>query len=133
LLVIDEGHEYVMHEVGDTGVQRIKFVKQSSGAVTWPDEHGGLNCQEVMRILIHRTKVLEAVLPCAETHSAIGHLKAALYQFELRAWRRKQQGLNKKQPVHREVGEPPFKPHLIEYYPTCSVCGHIFCEKCKGP
>jgi len=109
-------------------------VKRSGGAVTYEAEWPGLQTQEVLRALIDRTQYLDAVLPCKETEDAIWHLQMALYLYELRAWRRKQEAVNREAPEHDDSQhgkswrtyphEAPFNEIDIELRPT-GTDGHI--------
>jgi hypothetical protein len=98
---IEPGHRYELaHIDGDPGYQTICFIKRSSRAIHHDSEHPGTNTQEVLRVAIARSKYLNTIIPCAETEDAIYHLREALICYEARAWRRKQQRLNKERPAH---------------------------------
>ncbi len=132
--VIDPGHIYELDQLGG-GTQTLRFVKRSGGAVTYEEEWPGLQTQEVLRALIDRTKYLDDVLPCVETRDAIWHLQMALFMYEVRAHRRKDQLVNRKSPAHDEGEDPrawrdepypdvPFNEQGIELWPI-GPDGHI--------
>jgi hypothetical protein len=124
--ILDPGHVYELTQLGG-GTQTITFVKRSGGAIQYEKEWPGLQTQEVLRALIDRTKYLDSVLPCVETKEAIQNLRLALYFYELRAWRRKQQKVNQKSPVHGEIGTPSFTEEDIELRPI-GEDGHVIIE-----
>lgn len=125
----EDGHIYELQPVGNGDAQYIKFIKRNSGAVTHDSEHGGTNTQELIRVAIHRSKYLNNVLECRETSLAIKHLRTALYLFEKRAWRRKNQKVNKSNLEHTQTGEIPFGVQNIEYRAFCRICGHVCCDE----
>ena len=136
--VVDLGHVYLLDTFGKNGKlkrkAKLRFIKRSGGAITHPNEHPGLNTQEVLRALIERSEFLDDVLECDETKDAIYHLRMALYMYELRAWRRKQEKVNKLEPAHDDSERPrpwrehpheaPFSEHMIEERETGDD-GHI--------
>ena len=97
--VINEGHIYLLKNLGE-GEQELKFIKRSGGAIKYDKEWPGLQTQEVLRSLIDRTKYLYKVMPCEETAQAIKHLRMTLYWYEVRAFRRKAEGVNRKENLH---------------------------------
>ena len=62
--------------------------------------------QEVLRALIDRTEYLDNVIHCTETQDAIWHLRMALFCYEARAYRRKQEGKNRQKPEHDDTMRP---------------------------
>ena len=106
----------------------LTFIRRNSAAITHPSEHPGTNVQEVLRALIDRSQFLDSVVPCAETEDAIYYLRMAFFCYEARAWRRKQQKLNRAAPQHNEGKERyddvPFNEHGIELRPV-GPDGHI--------
>lgn len=131
--ILVPGHVYALTELGG-GIQTLTFIRRSGGAVTYEEEWPGVQTQEVLRALIDRTKYLDQVLPCIETKDAIEFLRQALYQYELRAWRRKQEAVNRQAPTHDDTGrhrpwrdegdDAPFSAHEIELRPI-GPDGHI--------
>lgn len=132
--VLSEGHVFELTQLGG-GTQNLTFVKRSSGAICYEEEWAGVQVQEVLRALISRTKYLQSVLPCVETKDAIEHLRMALFMYEVRAWRRKQEKLNRKKGIHDDsdrprtwrdnpFGDVPFSEFEIELLPT-GTDGHI--------
>ena len=132
--VIDPGHIYELIELGSDKTQTLTFIKRSGGAITYDHEWPGLQTQEVIRALIDRTEYLDAVLTCTETQDALYHLRMALYCYELRAYRRKRESVNRKAPSHDDSERPrpwrdnpddmPFNEQDIENRPI-GPDGHI--------
>jgi hypothetical protein len=115
--VIDPGHIYDLTQLGG-GVQRISFVKRSGGAITYEAEWSGVQSQEVIRMLIDRTKYLRDILSSVETEDAIYHLRMALFMYEVRAYRRKQEGVNRREPSHDDSERPrPWRARPFEDIP----------------
>lgn len=131
---LDDGHDFEVPNLEAPGSQRITFIKRSSDMIRHPREYPGTNTQEVIRVLIARTKYLDGVGPCEETGNALQWLRMALYEYEARAWRRKQQRLNKgaapqadtdRVNAHRTgYRDVPFSEHRIETLPT-GPDGHL--------
>lgn len=131
--MIDPGHKYELVQLGG-GTQLLVFVKRSGGAIQHKEEWPGVQTQEVVRALIDRTKYLDDVLECSETKDALWHLRMALYLYEVRAYRRKQEQVNKKEPAHDDSERPrawrehphgvPFNEQDIELRPI-GLDGHI--------
>lgn len=132
--VIDTGHIYDLTQLGG-GTQRLTFVKRSGDAINYEEEWPGVQTQEVIRALIDRTKYLNNILPCVETMDALQDLRMALFMYEVRAWRRKQEKINRKKPAHDDSDRPrawrenpfedvPFNEHEIELRPI-GADGHI--------
>lgn len=132
--ILDPGHIFEMQQLGG-GTQTITFVKRSGGAISYEDEWPGVQVQEVLRVLIARTKYLHSILPCTESLDAICYLRMTLFMYEVRAWRRKQESLNRREGAHDDTArsrswreEPfddvPFSEFEIELLPT-GEDGHI--------
>lgn len=113
----DEGHIYLLNELGSNNYQRLVHIKRSGGAIQYKKEWPGVQTQTVLRAEIMRTRYLYKVLPCGETARAIRYLQNALWEFEARAFRRKIQDLNRKQPIHYEDIPVPFSPMDCETHP----------------
>ena len=135
---IDPGHVYELRELGG-GTQTLRFAKRSGGAIKYNEEWPGVQTQEVLRALIDRTKYLNDVLPCVETRDALWHLRMALFMYEVRAYRRKQENVNRKVPAHDDSVSPkpwhensfsdvPFNETDIELRPV-GEDGHVVLEK----
>jgi hypothetical protein len=125
--VHDPGHIYECEQLGG-GTQMLTFVKRSSDAVTYKEEWPGMQTQEVLRALIDRTIFLNDILPCSETEEALKHLRCALYWYEVRAYRRKQQKVNRTDHPHTESSietkDIPFTSEGIEHL-KIGEDGHI--------
>lgn len=125
--VLIDGHVYELRELGSNDAQKLTFVRRSGGAVTYDKEWAGLRSQEVLRVLIDRTKYLHDVLPCKETEEALYHLRRALFMYEARAYRRKQDTVNRTTSDHDErvdFSDIPFTEEAIELRPIGDD-GHI--------
>lgn len=132
--VIDSGHVYELEQLGG-GTQKLTFVKRSGGAIRYGEEWPGVQTQEVLRALIDRTNYLDGVLPCVETRDALWYLRMALFMYEVRAYRRKKEAVNRKSPKHDDTMRPkewhthpfddvPFDENGIELHPV-GPDGHI--------
>lgn len=140
--ILEPGHKYELEHLESEGKETLTFIRRSSGIVDYGDrEHPGTNTQEVIRALIDRSLYLDWVLPCDETKDAVWHLRQALYCYEVRAWKRKQEKVNKMAGQHTHPNTPnvhrdgyddvPFSEHEIELRPTSSD-GHIILEEENG-
>lgn len=129
--IIDPGHIYDLWLIGTDQPQRLTFVKRSGGAIQYDHEYPGVQVQEVLRALIDRSEYLDAILPCFETQDAVWFLRRALHAYEARAYRRKQEAVNREQPAHddtvREHRDVPFGEYQIEDHPIGDD-GHIRIE-----
>ena len=117
--VIDPGHEYLAEGVGGTEPQRIVFVKNRGEHYpgNTGEPHGGVLCQELMRVLINRTTYLNGQGSCMETEHALAALRQALAWFEVRAARCREDFID--------------LPHsdVLEGASTCPTCGHNHCGR----
>jgi hypothetical protein len=118
--IIDKGHEYIAEGVGDKWTQQhVVFVKNRGDKYPGNDgePHGGILCQELLRILIDRTAYLNSQGSCAETEHALAALRQALAWYEVRAARCR--------------GDHIDLPHAdsLEMSKTCAVCGHTHCGR----
>jgi hypothetical protein len=87
------------------GGQSIVFLKRSSKMVEYGEEWPGSNTQEIIRVVYDRSLFLQNLGPCEETGNAMSWLELALYEYESRAWRRKQQRKNKHADAQADVGD----------------------------
>lgn len=101
--VIDPGHVYELWQLGTEEPFRAHFPKRSGGAITYPEEFPGPQTQEYIRMLIDRSQYLDKILPCVETQDAIWHGRMMLWNYEARAYRRKTEEVNRKQPEHDDT------------------------------
>jgi hypothetical protein len=139
--VLELGHIYQLAHLDSDGHESLTFIRRNSKAITHASEHAGTNSQEVLRALIDRTKFLNDIIPCEETQDALWHLRMALFCYEARAWRRKQQKLNREAGQHdasaARYKDVPFSEYSIEDLegledrPTGSD-GHLT-TNCEGP
>ena len=135
--VLDPGHHYVLTTTGH-GAQELLFVKRSGGAITYTDEHPGLQTQEVLRALIEHTAYESMGQQEQRLDMAADWLREALYAYEVRAWRRRQQGKNRQRPGHDDEWAPrPYREYPYADVPFSAVCielhpvgadGHIVLE-----
>lgn len=141
--VIDPGHQYSLTTWGNKqpviittdGDTALTFLKRSTKNLWYGrDTYGGTNTQEVLRACIDRTKYLYSTLPSMETADALYHLRMALYLYEVRAYRRKREDLNRQAGGHDDTFSPnahrdgyddiPFSENNIELRPV-GRDGHI--------
>ena len=115
--VQEPGHAYLLDQIGTDDKWPLLFLKRSGDLIKHETEHQGTICQEVMRVLIDRLKYLNHLIPCPETNDALFHMRTALYLMECRAYRRKQQDVNRKDLGHdSDTDVPPWIVGLIESY-----------------
>lgn len=138
--VLDPGHGYVLYDQPLNneirgGAQELHFLKRSGRIIKHDSENAGLLSQTVLRVLIDRTKYLNELLPCDETSNALYHLRMALFMYEARAYRRKQEKVNRQDLEHDDTArakpwhdhvypDVPFGPDGIELLPI-GEDGHI--------
>ena len=133
--ILEPGHKYALANLESEGEQVLTFIRRSSDMVDYGDgEHAGTNTQEAIRAVIDRSKYLHTIGPCEETANAIDWGRMMLYEYEARAWRRKQQKLNKRAAPQAETDrvnayrdgyrDVPFTSAEIELRPT-GPDGHI--------
>lgn len=131
---LDAGHLYELRQLDTDKTVQMRFVKRNSSTVQRDEEWAGLQTQEVMRVLIDRTKFLNDLIPCVESEQSLYHLRQALYLYEVRAYIRKTQDKNRKgehddtlSPKRHRQGEEfdvPFRSDIIEDYPI-GEDGHV--------
>lgn len=103
--IIKPGHVYDLQHLESSGAERLTFICRSSKAIQHPEEHAGTNTQEVLRALIDRTKYLDGIIDAIENDDTVYHLRMALLGYEGRAYRRKQEKLNREADPHSFFAE----------------------------
>lgn len=83
--IVKPGHVYELQCVDTEEVQRITFVCREPQMLL----HGGVQTQEVLRMLIDRTMHCDNCLPHRNNDPIIYHLRMALVLHEARALERK--------------------------------------------
>ena len=117
--ILDPGHRYELDILDKTYdlIAVLQFVKREGEE--YPGNIGhypGTTTQEVLRALIDRTKYVDQQQHWSANDFVIDYLRRALYELELRAAYAAGKGLN------------IFHVDMIETLPTCSTCGHIWCD-----
>lgn len=120
--ILDPGHSYELETLDDEQGRfwPLLFVKREGEM--YPGNigtHAGVNCQELIRVLIDRLKYLNNQIPDLHNDTAIGLLRGVLYELEERAAKRHKYTLPFDY-VSKDVDK-------IEEFPTCKTCGHIVC------
>lgn len=85
--VLYPGHRYALQNLRGRGQTTLQFVQDPllhNGV-----GHDGPSCQEVIRALIDRVRVLDAEKPWSGNQDIVAHLRSALAGFEARAILRK--------------------------------------------
>ncbi len=132
---VDEGHIYELDQLGTDETVQLKFIKRSGKDIKHDDEWPGLQTQEVLRALVDRTQYLNDLIPCTESQDAVYYLRMALFCYEVRAYRRKQEKVNRQDGDHDDLERPkpwwenpyqdvPFNEFEIELKET-DTDGHI--------
>lgn len=115
--ILDAGHSYLIDCIDGDEPQRLVFVKREGDNFPFNSEnHHGTNCQEVLRVLIDRTRYLLLQKPCMETEMALHNLESALSWYEVRAARRHGRHLDL------------YSAHGLVCGTPCKTCGHIGCN-----
>lgn len=118
--IYDAGHHYGLTGYDGGSYQEIVFMKREGDNFPFnTSSNGGTNCQEVLRVLIDRTRYLYNQKPCAETEAALHALEAALMFYEMRAARLHGRSLDLRSPAD------------LVWMTTCKKCGHIGCENAE--
>ena len=138
--ITEPGHHYRMDILSHRGgclsdAAEVRFLKRSGKLIKHEVEHPGVLVQEVLRVLIDRTKYLDEQIPCIESQDALYHMRMALFNFEVRAYRRKQEEVNRQDETHDDTERPkpwretpyddvPFDYYQIEELPV-GADGHL--------
>lgn len=92
---------------------------------------------DLLDIMIDRSIYLNSIIPCVETSDAcewlsqaklspvsedsIAYIRMALWCYEARAYRRKVESVNRKQPTHDDTSRPrPWRDLVCDDVPFCS-------------
>jgi hypothetical protein len=100
--VIEPGHIYFIPYNGKPGGQIVTFIRTDG---TPEENHPGSISQEFLRVLIDRLKHKDGNVNCIENADLLMSLRNALVDYEARAWRRKQDKLNKSSLEHHSFHE----------------------------
>lgn len=82
--VLKAGHIYELDHLDGSGKTLIHFVERSYPHKEDKTENEGVQSQELLRVLIDRTKYLDKELPHPLNADIIGHLRLALQGYEAR-------------------------------------------------
>jgi hypothetical protein len=122
--VLDPGHKYEVDGYDGGENQIITFMKREGPGYPFNVGHyGGTNIQEILRILIDRTKYLDKQVPCDDNKRLLDNLRRSLLELERRAALR--HGWDLEQEYRNQLWDYGIE---VEDIPTCSVCGHITCK-----
>lgn len=94
VICTDPAHVYLL-----TGNQPLKFIKRKGGELI----HEGTTNEELLTVLIDRTKNLNAQFPCRENEFAIQKMEEALLWFNERTNKRIKQGVETKDIAHQDT------------------------------
>lgn len=89
--VVDLAHTYVLE-----GDQIIQFIKITNGTLI----NSGTTNEELLEILLDRTKFLNNKFPCNENEKALVFMQLALEAFNSRTKKRIEQGVETKDVNH---------------------------------
>lgn len=126
--VIDPGHTYRVTSFdvprGAPDEQVIRFVKRTGEKYPGNEwMQSGTITQELLRVLIHRTKVLDQQEHWPGNQGLINEWRLQLYRLEVRAAHRHGRTLKRRHLDRDNLGNPAG----IELDPACWQCGHIEC------
>ena len=101
MICYDDHHAYGLESFEHPEImQQLFFIKKTHREAGFPGQlvtqHDGTTNEEVLRMLIHRLKGLQAKFPCGENVVAIYLLEAALETLERRTADRKARGVEGK-------------------------------------
>lgn len=82
--VLEKGHIYELPNLDGNGIQKIEFVNREDGT-----EHEGIQSQQLLAVLIDRTRHCDDCLRWEGNDQIIHHLRMALVLHEARALLRK--------------------------------------------
>jgi hypothetical protein len=114
--VLDPGHRYALAHLDGEGEEILQFVKREGEG--YPGNVGhceGTTLQEGLRVFIDRANYVNNQIPNQHTLDAIGHMKMAIYEFEVRAAER-----------HNRFVD--FDVQGAVYGEICKKCGHVGCK-----
>ena len=94
VVCLDAGHAYMV-----TGGQMIKFIKRVDGQLI----NEGTTNEELLQVLIDRTKFLDNKFPCKENAQAIVKMEEALMWFNERTSKRIAQGVETRDIAHQDI------------------------------
>lgn len=92
--VLDAGHTYMV-----TGGQKIQFIKRTAGVLV----SEGTTNEELLQVLINRTRFLNDKFPCRENSIAIQKMEETLMWFNERTAKRIEQGVETLDIAHEDV------------------------------
>lgn len=130
--VVDPGHWYHLDDLDRVdgwaeSSSELRFVKRTGDA--YPGNVGtgynGTTSQEVLRVLIDRTKYVDKQQHDQANSHAIGLMRGALQAFEDRAARKRDEWDH----YAKIRSEAEVSGVEIEDMPTCDTCGHIGCRR----
>lgn len=133
---VEPGHDYLL-DTYDGGLGpapwRIRFMKRVGPDYpgNQPPAMSGTNCQEVLRVLIARVKYLNDQKPHVANAWVLNRLREDIWDFELRHAELRGR-LERFRDLARGVASNTLengRPLCVELIPTCSTCGHLFCEE----
>lgn len=91
--VLKEGHLYELDSMEGTNPQTIQFIEKEKIGEKFTTVNDGTTNEEVLEMLIDRTKTLGAKLPSRENSLALTKLEEALLWFNRRTQNRIKQGV----------------------------------------
>lgn len=121
MIVIDPGHQYSLKTLDGFNLQYLTFVKREGPG--YPGNEGsypGTTTQDVLRVLIDRTKYVDAQIHDHRNDEVIHHLRMAIFYLEARAAYRHDRLEEFSRLIAGHTAE-------IEFLPTCEKCNHIGC------
>ena len=122
--IVESGHTYQLtHFDGEHSSLLIFFKREGDGYPGNIGHHEGTNLQEVIRVLLDRTKYLDNQIEDYTNKIVMRHLRSALIWLEKRAAMR--HGL---EPPEMIIAPGAIDNNLIEDLPFCNICGHIVCR-----
>jgi len=125
--VLSAGHSYLLEAIDNGPLQHVAFVKRNGKGYPWNrGHHGGIQVQEVLRMLIDRLNYVDKQKPHAANQKAIYHARMMIFLLEERAAERHRIDFEFFTKVGERIDIKGGK--RIELLPACEVCGHLVCD-----
>lgn len=114
-----KGHIYSIYGPPKARSRQLTFICRSSEAITYEREWPGLQSQEVIRMLIARTRHIGHYLDKKSVKVIVWALRMSLLCYEFRAKRRKEEKVNRKDQNHDDLVR--YKPWRHDYFLSSTI------------
>lgn len=136
--IVEPGHLYVAQAYAareadgkpvETALDLVRFRKRIGDgyAPNQPPAYAGTSTQELLRIIIDRSKYVQAQKTHTANIAVIDRAQRSIWSLEDRAAYLR--GEEYQRTWHHDLSQWMNSGHGIEDAGTCDVCGHIFCRQ----